>query len=198
MTVGGKTLVEHLEAANHAKALDWITQKVKISDEPISEQDLLKIHELILTGIDSQNAGFYRNIPVRISGSTVVLPNPRKIPDLMNEFFAWLGDDKDEDHPVKKAAEAHYRLVSIHPFVDGNGRTARLLMNLMLLKAGNPTAIVRKTDRLTYLASLEKAQTGGSKEDSLKLIYKAVSRSLDIYLKAVIGESSDTEESDKL
>ena len=134
LTVGGKTLVEHLEAANHAKAVDWITQKVELSDEPISEQDLLKIHELILAGIDSQNAGFYRNIPVRISGSTVVLPNPRKVPDLMNEFCAWLCDDKDEGHPVKKAAEAHYRLVSIHPFVDGNGRTARLLMNLILLK----------------------------------------------------------------
>ena len=198
LTVGGKTLVEHLEAANHAKAVDWITQKVELSDEPISEQDLLKIHELILAGIDSQNAGFYRNIPVRISGSTVVLPNPRKVPDLMNEFCAWLCDDKDEGHPVKKAAEAHYRLVSIHPFVDGNGRTARLLMNLILLKSGYPTAIVRKTDRMTYLASLEKAQTGGSKEGYLKLIYKAVNRSLGIYLKAVIGESSDTGELDKL
>ena len=198
LTVGGKTLVEHLEAANHAKAIDWISHKVGASSEPISEADLLKIHELILTGIDNQNAGFYRSIPVRISGSTVVLPNSRKVPDLMNEFCAWLASEKEEDHPVKKAAEAHYWLVTIHPFVDGNGRTARLLMNLILLKAGYPTAIVRKTERLTYLASLEKAQTGGSKNDYLNLIYKAVNRSLDIYLKAAKGEASDYGESEKL
>jgi Fic family protein len=196
LTVGGKTLVEHLEASNHAKALDWIGQKIQSSEAHIGEQDLLKIHELILTGIDSSNAGFYRNIPVRISGAMVVLPNPRKVPELMMEFCHWLKDTKD--HPVLKAAEAHYRLVTIHPFVDGNGRTARLLMNMLLIKAGYPMAIIRKIDRMNYLASLEKAQTGGSKDDYLRLIYKSVNRSLDIYLKAAKGESADVGESEKL
>lgn len=196
LTVGGKTLVEHLEATNHAKAVDWMMSKVEGSSESLLEKDLLKIHELILSGIDDNHAGFYRNIPVRISGSTVVLPNPHKVPDLMHEFCSWLG--KAYEHPVEKAAEAHYRLVTIHPFVDGNGRTARLLLNMILLKSGYPPAIIRKEDKLRYLSVLEKAQTGGSKDDYFRLIVKAVNRSLDIYLKATKGESEDNGNTEKL
>ena len=106
----------------------------------------------------------------------------------MGEFADWLGDAKDI-HPADLAAEAHYRLVSIHPFTDGNGLTGQLLMNMILLMTGYPAAIIRKRDRLAYIDSLEKARLGGSKEDHLKIIGKAVDRSLDIYLKAASGES---------
>ena len=133
-------------------------------------------------------------MPVRVSGSTVVFPNPRKVPDLMDELHNWL-KSKPKLHPIELAAEAHYRLVTIHPFVDGNGRTARLLMNLILMMQGYPPAIIRKRDRLNYIAILEKAQTGGSKDPFVKLISKAVERSLDIYLKAVLqkDDSSQTD-----
>lgn len=197
LTVGGKSLTEHLEATNHAHALDWVKEQVKRKPSNLTEKDMLHIHDIILKGIDDANAGHYRSVPVRISGSAVVLPNPRKVPDLMQEFVEWLKHSGDL-HVVELAAEAHYRLVTIHPFVDGNGRTARLLMNMILLMTGYPAAIIRKRDRLAYISSLEKAQLGGSKDDYLKIIAKAVDRSLDIYLKAANGEDAEQPDSDAL
>jgi Fic family protein len=120
----------------------------------------------------------------------VILPNPRKVPDLMTAFFRNLTIESGL-HPVELAAEAHYQLVTIHPFVDGNGRTARLLMNLILMQHGFPPALIRKRDRLRYISSLEKAQLGGSKEDYYKIIAAAVNRSLDIYLKALTNSPDE-------
>ena len=197
LTVGGKSLTEHLEAVNHAHALNWVKEQVKRKPSSLTEKDILHIHDIILKGIDDANAGHYRSVPVRISSSAVVLPNPRKVPDLMQNFVEWLKQSSDL-HPVELAAEAHYRLVTIHPFVDRNGRTARLLMNMILLMTGYPAAIIRKRDRLAYIGSLEKAQLGGSKDDYLKIIEKAVDRSLDIYLKAANGEDAEQPESDML
>ena len=188
LTVGGKSLVEHLGAINHAHALDWVKELVMRKPGSLMEKDILHIHGTILKGIDDANAGRYRNKSVRVSGSSVVLPHPLRVPEMTAEFADWLGSAKDI-HPVNLAAEAHYRLVSIHPFTDGNGRTARLLMNMILLMTGYPAAIIRKRDRLAYIDSLEKVQLGGSKDDHLKIICKAVDRSLEIYLKAVAGES---------
>ena len=189
LIVGGKTLTEHLEATNHAKALDWVREQVKRKPRDLEERDLLTLHELVLRGIDDAHAGRYRNIPVRIAGSTTVLPNPRKVPELMVAFVAWMENEEDL-HPVALAAEAHFRLVTIHPFVDGNGRTARLLMNLLLLMAGYPPAIIRPEDRIAYLNALESAQTGGPKAAYNQLIHEAVKRSLIIYLEALGGRAS--------
>jgi Fic family protein len=191
LTVGGKSLAEHLEATNHAHALDWVKMQVQRMPASLSTQDILYIHELILKGINDY-AGHYRNVSVRISGSTVILPNPRKVPDLMDEFLQWLRVSEDM-HPVVFAAEAHYQLVTIHPFVDGNGRTARLLMNLILMMRGYPPAIIRTRDRLAYIGALETAQLGGAKDAYLTLIMKAVDRSLDIYLKALQEDTYDSE-----
>ena len=195
ITVGGKSLIEHLEATNHAQAFDWIAEKSRKPLKNFTENDLLALHKMILSGIDNQNAGFYRNVPVRLSGSRTVLPNPRKVPNLMSAFHQWLQSSQDI-HPVDLAAEAHYRLVTIHPFVDGNGRTARLLMNFILLCHGYPPAIIRKSERGKYLDALEKAQTGGALEDYLHLIYRAVNRSLEIYVEATSGEGDFVAEPD--
>lgn len=189
LTVGGKTLREHLEATNHSQAIDAVNALIGKKPSQLTSHHLLAIHALILRGIDDLNAGRYRNIPVRISGSAVVMPNPVKVPDLMEEFFRWL-TARSSLHPVAFATEAHYRLVTIHPFVDGNGRTARLLMNLLLLMRGYPAAIIRTRDRLAYIGSLERAQLGGSRSDFDTLVAKAAERSLDIYLKAALGESA--------
>jgi Fic family protein len=191
LTIGGKTITEHLEATNHAAALDFVKEQIKRKPSDLRERDILKVHEIILDKIDRENAGVYRRVPVRISGSAVVMPNPRKVQTLMDEFLSWL-ENETKMHAVELAAEAHYRFVTIHPFTDGNGRTARLLMNMILMMHGYPPAIIRKNDRLNYIKSLEKPQLvngeGDSKSDYFKLIAAAVDRSLNIYLKAIDGE----------
>lgn len=192
LTVGGKSLVEHLEATNHAHALDFVKQQVGQETQTVSGRDILQIHDIILKGVDDAHAGHYRNVLVRILGSSVVLPNPIKVPDLMDGFCDWLAEENNL-HPVELAAEAHYRLVTIHPFVDGNGRIARLLMNMMLMQHGYPPTIIRKRDRLAYIIALEKAQTGGAKDDYFSLITKSVGRSLEIFLKAAKGEDAESE-----
>jgi Fic family protein len=182
LTVAGKSIQEHLEASNHAQAWEWIKSRAAKNGYKFSEQDLLELHQMILQKIDESSAGRYRNVPVRIAGSRVILPNPLKVPDLMKKYFEWL-KEKPEDS-ILQACEAHYRLVSIHPFTDGNGRTARLVMNLLLLTAGYPPIIVRKEDRQEYLSSLESAQLGGTMDKYYELMLSGLSRSLDIYLEA--------------
>lgn len=184
LTVQGKSLIEYLEATNHAEALDYVKTLVAKKRQSISEQDILEIHRLILNKIEAGNAGRYRTQHARLTETDVVLPNPIKVPDLMEEFVSWLVGD-NSDHIVKIGADAHYKLVSIHPFSDGNGRTSRLLMNLLLMQEGYPPAIIRKEDRLAYVNALEKAQKGGGLDDFYRLIYGAVDRSLDIYLEAL-------------
>lgn len=187
ITVRGKTLKEHLEAINHAEALDFIKELVKKKRQEITGRDVLDIHALILKKIDDDNAGRYRNVAVRIRGTDIILPNPLKVPELMEDFFAWL-QGKNNEPAVKIAADAHIKFVSIHPFSDGNGRTARLLMNLLLIQKGYPPALVRKEDRDVYLNSIGKAQLSEDFSDYYKVIYRAIDRSLDLYLDAVEGK----------
>lgn len=187
ITVEGKSLREHLEAINHKKALEYIRELADKKHQFLEEKDILSIHALILKGINDAWAGRYRQIPVRIFGSNVALPNYLKVPSLMIDFVQWLQSIRGE-HPVKIAADAHYKLVSIHPWVDGNGRTARLLMNLILIQHGYPPAIIRKEERQRYLDSLEKGQLGGSLQKFYILMAEAEERTLDIYLSAATGK----------
>ncbi len=192
LTVGGKSMKEHLEAINHLHAL----QKMKelTHQKQISLTEILLLHACILKGIADDHVGVIRSVPVRISGSVVVFPAPKKVPDLLDEFIQWL--ETCTEHPVQKAALAHYKFVSIHPFVDGNGRTARLLMNLLLIQAGYPPSIIGPKEQGAYIKSLEKAQLGGSVLDYLELIYQSVDHSFSIYLKA-LGKEEAIEEKPK-
>lgn len=187
ITVKGKSLKEHLEATNHVEALDYVKTLITKKRQDLTENDILEIHRLILNKIEAESAGRYRTQHARLTESDVVLPNPIKIPDLMSEFIGWLIGD-NPNHLIKIAADAHYKLVSIHPFSDGNGRTSRLLMNLLLMQMSYPPAVIRKEDRLAYINSLEKAQKGNGLDDFYSLIYEAVDRSLDIYLEALEPE----------
>lgn len=187
LTVSGKSLTEHQEAINHAQAFDYIQILVSKKRQELTATDIMDIHSIILNKIDDANKGRYRNVAVRLRGSETVLPNPLKVPELMEEFIKWLQSD-NSDNPVKIAIDAHFKLVSIHPFVDGNGRTARLLLNLLLMQAGYPAAIIRKEDRNTYINSLEKAQTKNDLTVYYNLMLEAIDRSLDIYLEAVEPE----------
>lgn len=182
ITVAGKSLKEHLEITNYVIALHFVYDFVAQQRSLITLQDILEIHRLVLKAIDDQHAGVLRRIAVKISGSTATLPDPVKVPDLMNEFVRWLGTT--HQNPVMTAAQAHYKLVAIHPFVDGNGRTARLLMNLLLIQAGYPPAIVAVEERKIYLDALAVADTTKNLEPFCAFIAQAVERSLDMYLEA--------------
>lgn len=188
ITVNGKTLTEHLEAINHAEAIDFIKDLAQKKRVDVKERDVLDIHSVILRKIDDKNAGRYRSVGVRIQGAEVVLPNPLKVPELMTEFYKWLHSGIKE-HPAKIGADAHLKFVTIHPFSDGNGRTARLLLNLLLLQEGYPPALIRKADRKAYIDSIAKAQLDGLTDDYYEVIYKAIDRSLDIYLEALNPQS---------
>lgn len=159
MTIGGKPLKDHLEAINHREAFLYI-QKIAQSKQPLSERVLLEIHETILRGIDLHNAGKYRNVRVRISQSLHIPPNPIKVPDLMEKYWQNYAHQQETQHPVLLAANMHERLVTIHPFIDGNGRTARLLMNLILLQNGYPIINISgdNPSRLEYYKALESTQ----------------------------------------
>ncbi len=183
LTVEGKTLVEHLEAINHAQAFEWIASLTDLKRQDVIERHILELHRLILQKIDDTHAGRYRSVSVRIAGSRAIMPNPAKVPRLMEEFISWLHGARG--HELTVAADAHFKLVSVHPFTDGNGRTARLLMNLLLMAAGYPPAIVRKEDRKRYIDSIEAGQLGKSLNDYYTLILASVDRSLDIYLEGV-------------
>jgi Fic family protein len=180
LTIGGKTVQEHLEAINHAHAFDYIVSLVNESRQNVTLRQIKNIHQLVLKDIDNTNAGGWRQIHIKISGSSYEFPPPWKLPELMEEFETWL--TSSTEHPVIVAAEAHLRLVTIHPFVDGNGRTARLLMNLLLMQAGYPPAIIHPKVRVQYIESLVQAQQFGNIDPFLSLITTAVDESLDIYL----------------
>lgn len=157
ITISGKSLREHLEAVNHREAMRLMTRLSELNS-PIKESEILDLHRIILTGIQSEDAGRYRSVRVRVAGSMRIFPNPLKVPELMSEFVEGLSSF--EGHPVLKAAKAHYELVAIHPFVDGNGRTARLLMNLLLLRAGYIPALLAVEERGRYYDTLEAANSG--------------------------------------
>lgn len=188
LTISGKPLKDHLEATNHAAAYDWMMGLIAKKSKAVDEATVLEIHRLVVLGLQA-DAGAYRDVRVRIAGSNVIMPNAAKVPALMRVFGDWLSQ-RHKTHPALLAAEAHYRLVTIHPFTDGNGRTARLLMNLILLRHGYPPAIIRPADRLRYIRSLEQAQLGGSVDAFEDIIGEALERSLDLYLKAVRGDKT--------
>lgn len=159
ITISGKPLREILEATNHKSAMGLLYRLAE-SKVPVTEPEILDLHRLILNAIRPEDAGRYRTGTIRVGGSRHVFPNPAKVPDLMAEFVA--GIAKETGHPVEIAARAHFRFVAIHPFADGNGRTARLLMNLLLMRAGYPPAFLPVERRGEYYDLLEEAHTKGT------------------------------------
>lgn len=186
--ISGKPLKDQLEAINHAKALDYIKALVltKIGHQFITEADIKAIQKIILTGINDDWAGIYRQTEIFIRGSNAEFPPPYQVPRLMQQFVKWL-KEQQEDHPVRIAADAHFKLVTIHPFRDGNGRAARLLMNLILILNGYPMAIIRNEDRIEYLKAFEIARIKKNIKPYYDIIETAVDRSLDVYLNLVQG-----------
>ncbi|MCC7570350.1 Fic family protein [Candidatus Micrarchaeota archaeon] len=178
ITIGGKLLKEHFEVTNHQKAIEFVETLVK--KPKIEELDILNIHAIILDRIDPENAGFYRKWGVKITGTNYTPPNPAKVPRLMQEIFSLFNSKTAE--LIETGARIHMKFVDIHPFVDGNGRTARLLLNLYFMRHGYPPVIILRAERSKYIRSIVSAQTKGDFQPFINFIAKAVERSLDIYL----------------
>ncbi|MEI7509673.1 MAG: Fic family protein [Flavobacterium sp.] len=192
LTVSGKSMREHLEALNHQEAIGYIKQIME-RNFSINERELLTIHNLILRGIIPEDAGRYRSVQVMIKGSAHMPPQPFIVPKKMEDYFIWYEENKATLHPVILAAEMHERLVTIHPFIDGNGRTSRLTMNLILLQNGYVIANIKGDyeNRMQYYQALESAQTSNSKEDFLHFIAQTEKNSLERYL-SIISQSKPT------
>ncbi len=189
MTVSGKSMREHLEALNHQEALSYIEDSVK-SNTPITERLIKELHFLVLKGIDRENAGKYRDVQVMIQGSEHMPPQPFQISNLMSEMIDWYNAHKTLLHPVILAAEMHQRLVTIHPFVDGNGRTSRLLMNMILLQHGFVLANIKgdPNNRVRYYDALEKSQEDPDKVDFIEFIIDVEKKCMLRYLE-ILGVS---------
>lgn len=184
VTISGKSMREHLEAINHAEAISYIKDIAK-QDIEISERTVKEIHALILHGIDRENAGKYRTVPVMISGSTHMPPQPYLIEKQMEDFILrYKQMETEKVHPVLIAAYLHDELVRIHPFIDGNGRTSRLLMNLYLLRHGYVIITLKGSNdaKVSYYNALEKSHTEQLPEDFQKLVVEAEIAALQKYL----------------
>lgn len=188
LTISGKSMREHLEAINHQEAIAFIKDLMQ-KNTNLNEREVLSIHNLILRGIQPDEAGRYRKVQVMIKGSSYLPPQPYMVAKEMEDFFIWYETNKNKFHPIVLAAEMHERLVSIHPFIDGNGRTSRLVMNLILLQNGFVIANIKGDydSRMQYYNALETAQTKNNKEDFLLFIAQIEKESLERYI-AIIGQ----------
>jgi Fic family protein len=157
LTIAGKALRDHYEAVGHSEAYDKIFELSK--NKKISEQDILDIHRLFYYRIDKDNAGCYRTVPVIITGTDYIPPHPSKVAGLMQNLVDSAAQLRQTIHPVELCANIHLDLVDIHPFIDGNGRTARLLMNLVLMQEGYVITTIPPVLRNDYISLVKKSQT---------------------------------------
>src|ERR1700730_2473663 len=181
VTVGGKPLRDHLEAVDHYEAVQWM-RGLAAQTTLLGEDTVCELHRRIVARSQPAVAGIYSPHPRQIAGSPAIFPNPLKIPQLMEEFGAWLSSASSTP---EGAFEGHFRLTAIHPFSDGNGRTARLLMNLMLILGGYPPAAVRTADRKPSLNALERGSLTDDLHPFWRFMYERLDATLAEYLSAL-------------
>jgi Fic family protein len=183
ITVSGKPLKDHLEAIDHAQALNWVLEIGSQGNRLITEADIRNLHRLVVAKSNPEIGGRYADRARYVNTDIGVyeFPVPIEVPVLMQAFCQWL--DAARDTP-ETAFDAHRRIVAIHPFNDGNGRTGRLLMNLVLARAGYPPIAIRPEDRPAYLSALEVSQRGGGHAAFDKLLFSRLDQTLDMYLAA--------------
>jgi Fic family protein len=183
ITVSGKPLRDHLEALDHFDAIRYVRELAR-EKAPLTESDVRNLHRLIVRRSQPDIAGQYASLAryVRTETGQHMFPSPAEIPALMGDFAGWLGA---APNTPETAFTAHTRLVAIHPFNDGNGRAARLLMNLILIRGGYPPVAVRPEDRLTYVRALQLAQAGHGNESFDNLLFERLDATLAEYLTAL-------------
>lgn len=193
LTIKGKSLKDHLEAKDHYEALNYLYEQIeKDSRHTFSEAFIRSIQQIVVRETDSDWAGEYRNGNVIITGSDHTPPDVSAVPSLMSDLIKWVKDYQNKLHPIELAAILHHKMVFIHPFFDGNGRSARLVMNLILMQKGYPLVMILKNDRKRYYDSLDKADKGQYLY-FVRFIAQAVERSLNIYLKTLLPTSLKNE-----
>lgn len=193
ITVKGKSLKDHLEAKDHHEALEYLYELVQPQKQlTISEKLARDIHHLVMKKTDEDWAGRYRQSNVFITGTDHTPPDASAISSAMTDFINWFQKNRRRLHPIELAAKLHHQLVFIHPFLDGNGRTARLLMNVVLMKKGYPLSIILKNDRKKYYQVLQQADKKNY-SPLIRFIARSVERSLDIYLKTLTPTSQARE-----
>jgi Fic family protein len=183
LTVRGKPLRDHMEATDHRDALRFV-RDLAVGGAPLREVDLRSIHRLVLGKTGGEAAGRYSEQPRFVAGSRAAFPEPSAVPALMAEFAAWLAATPSAP---RAAFEAHLRLVSIHPFADGNGRTARLLLNLLLMRAGYPPLVVPPERRPDYIDALERAHADSDRSAYDSLMAGLLLDSLELHLALLEG-----------
>ena len=184
MTIGGKTMREHLEIINHRNAIDSLEEVVQ-KNELLTEWAIKSIHRLGLKGIQHDVAGVYRNENVLILGASNRPPDHVLVHELMEQFVSKVENEWSTIHPVERAVKVHAEFVKILPFIDGNGRTSRLLMNYELMNAGFPPAVIKAIDRARYYDALDYAHTTGDHEPFIQLVRHSVNESLDLWLSVI-------------
>lgn len=187
ITVSGKPLKDHLEALDHYEAFRYVRELGR-RQEPILESDIRNLHSLVVRRSRPDIAGRYADLNryVRTETGRHTFPSPAEIPPLMGDFAMWLSRASDT---LDTAFVAHLRLVTIHPFNDGNGRVARLVMNLVLIRAGYPPVAIRPEDRLSYINALQEAQSGQKTDTAFyNLLYERLNATLEDYLAALSSQ----------
>ncbi len=190
LSVGGKTLREIYEVANHAKAFSFV-KKCVAEGRPLDEPTAKDIHALLMENI--LVGGVYRNVEVRISGAGFKPPAPNEMFRQVKNFFADLPYRTDLN-PIELAAWTHAEFVKIHPFVDGNGRTSRMLMNYQLMAKGFLPVSIAKENRLEYFDALEAYAVGGDLKPFADMVAGLEETRLDEYL-AIISEQVTEDDS---
>lgn len=191
ITIGGKSLREHLDVTNQKEAIEWIEGFIK-EKRIITESDILALHKITLKGISDYWAGRYKTSQNRIVGSKLKTTSPYKVSSEMGNLIYNINKNPEKYNPIELAAFAHHELVKIHPFVDGNGRVARILCNLILMNKGYPPIIIRKTERKKYFNCLEKAHFGNFK-DFIDFIALRAEESLIRYINALVKTTKKNE-----
>lgn len=193
ITIKGKPLKDHLEAKDHHEALEFLYELIGRDSKPTLSEHLIRtLHQLIVRKTDEEDAGRYRTSEVLIGGADHVPPNAMRVPHEMRKLITWFIREKKRFNPIELSALLHHKLVYIHPFYDGNGRTARLVMNVVLMREGFPLVVILKNDRKKYYRVLDRADKGDY-SPLVRFIASAVERSLDIYLRVLTPASEITE-----
>ncbi|MDX2189619.1 MAG: Fic family protein [Bacteroidota bacterium] len=211
ITASGKPLRDHFEISGHNEAVEWILDIVK-EDRPLTQNFIRELHKLILKEPYEKKAispdgnlivrkieiGVYKNQPNHVllpSGEIFYFASPEETPAKMHDLLEWYLNEKSKKvlHPLILAAEFHYKFIRIHPFDDGNGRTARILMNFILMQYGFPPVIIKTGEKENYFAALRQADAGVL-EPFVNFIGLNLKNSLELMLKAVKGESIEDED----
>lgn len=162
LTVGGKPLRDTFEALGHAAAYDYMFGL--LGERRITVEDIKTLHRLFFKSIDEPRAGVWRDVSIIVTGSDYEFPAPAQLDGLMANLGRWIEAERDTMHPVRFAAMLHLKFVTIHPFIDGNGRVARLLMNAALIQDGYMLAVVPPVLRPDYLTTIRRYQQQGETE----------------------------------